>query len=87
MSDTFLCIEGIPPMPTEGERETGRSLGEGVGMGELCSEYSSASDRVDRLTTEAREAKAAAVAAAASSTVPVWWFWWRVKVVLLVKVF
>jgi len=48
-----------------------RSLGGGVGIGELASEKSSASDLVERLTTEARDASAAAVAAAASSTVPV----------------
>jgi hypothetical protein len=58
-------------MPADGESEIGRSLGEGVGSGELVSEYSSASERADRLTTDARDANAAAVAAAASSTVPV----------------
>lgn len=53
--------------------ETGRSLGAGDGIGDAASEYSSASERADRLGADAdpREANAAAVAAAASSTVPV----------------
>lgn len=48
-----------------------RSFGEGVFSGEAVSEYSSASERAERLVADAREASAAAVAAAASSTVPV----------------
>lgn len=60
------------PMPVEGDMEIVRSFGDGVPIGEWCGEKSSASERVERLTTEAREARAAAVAAAASSTVPVW---------------
>jgi len=69
-SDPLRCMGGTPAR--DGDMDIGRSCGDGVGIGELCSEYSSASDRVERLTTEAREASAAAVAAAASSTVPVW---------------
>lgn len=62
-------------MPAAGERERGRSFGDGVLSGDAVSEYSSASERADLVGCEAREARAAAVAAAASSTVPVWWFW------------
>ena len=54
-----------------GDTETGRSLGEGVGSGDLVSEYSSPSERDPLVCIEARDARAAAVAAADSSIVPV----------------
>lgn len=73
-SDAWRCMAGTTGIPAAGERERGRSFGEGVPNGDAASEYSSASERVDLLGADAREAKAAAVAAAASSTVPVWWF-------------
>ena len=59
-------------IPAAGDSDMGRSFGDGVFIGEAVSEYSSASERPERLGAEAREARAAAVAAAASSTVPVW---------------
>jgi len=59
-------------IPAAGDREIGRSWGDGVPIGDAASENSSASDRVALVGAAAREAKAAAVAAAASSTVPVW---------------
>jgi hypothetical protein len=67
-------MAGTTGIPAAGERDIGRSLGDGVPSGDAVSENSSASERVDLLGADAREAKAAAVAAAASSTVPVWWF-------------
>jgi len=65
---------GTVGIPAAGDIDKCRSLGEGVGIGDAASEYSSISERVDRLGADWREANAAAVAAAASSTVPVWWF-------------
>lgn len=63
---------GTTGIPAAGEREMGRSFGEGVGIGDAVSEYSSASERGPLFgRVAARDAKAAAVAAAASSTVPV----------------
>jgi hypothetical protein len=57
-------------MPAAGDRDRGRSPGDGVPICDVVSENSSASER-GLLGAEAREARAAAVAAAASSTVPV----------------
>jgi len=65
-------MPGTAGIPTAGERDMVRWLGEGVGIGEPDSEYSPASDRADRPgMVWLRDASAAAVAAAASSTVPV----------------
>jgi hypothetical protein len=71
MSEPPRWSGGMAPIPADGDMEIGRSFGVGVRKGEWWGENSSASERVERLTTEAREARAAAVAAAASSTVPV----------------
>lgn len=72
-SGCWRCMPGTTPagMPPAGDMDVRRSLGEGVFNGDAVSEYSSASERADRLGADAREARAAAVAAAASSTVPV----------------
>ncbi len=58
-------------MLAEGDRDSGRPCGEGVCMGDAASEYSSMSERAERVGPVPWEASAAAVAAAASSTVPV----------------
>ena len=60
----------MPDKLAEGDSDSGRPLGDGVGTGDAASEYSSMSDRFDR-GAPPWVAKAAAVAAAASSTVPV----------------